>query len=59
MEWLVENWLWVIIGILFVVMHIFGHGGHGGGGYGHGGKDSAVKSGNDSASSDKPSGHQH
>jgi len=30
MEWLVENWFLVLIGILFVAMHLFGHGGHGG-----------------------------
>jgi len=29
MEWLLENWLWVVIGIVFVVFHLFGHGGHG------------------------------
>ena len=48
MEWLVENWFWVLIGILFVAMHLFGHGGHGGHGGqgGHGG-------------TDKPSGHRH
>lgn len=30
MEWLTENWLWLLIGILFVAMHLFGHGSHGG-----------------------------
>ena len=35
MEWLTENWLWVLIGVLFVAFHLFGHGGHGG----HGGTD--------------------
>ncbi len=29
MEWLAENWFWVLIGIGFIVMHMFGHGGHG------------------------------
>jgi hypothetical protein len=33
MEWLSENWLWLLIAVLFIVMHMFGHGGHGG----HGG----------------------
>ena len=33
MEWLSENWVWVLIGIAFVAMHMFGHGGHGGGGH--------------------------
>ena len=55
MEWLAENWFAVLIGILFVGMHMFGHGGHGG----HGGHDSADKPGDDTTSSNKPSGHQH
>lgn len=28
MDWLAENWFWVLIFILFIVMHMFGHGGH-------------------------------
>jgi len=44
MEWLTENWLLVLIGVLFIGMHLF-HGGHGR----HGKQ-------NDS---DKPSGNQH
>ena len=35
MEWLTENWFWVVIGVAFIAMHLFGHGGHGG----HGGGD--------------------
>lgn len=60
MEWLAENWLWVVFGIAFVAMHMFGHGGHGGHGGGkHGGHDSTNKSGTDAPGSDKPTGHQH
>jgi len=33
MDWAVENWFWILIFVLFIVMHLFGHGGHGG----HGG----------------------
>lgn len=29
MDWLSQNWLWVLIGIAFVALHLFGHGGHG------------------------------
>lgn len=29
MEWLSQNWIWVIVAVLFVAMHLFGHGGHG------------------------------
>lgn len=50
MEWLTENWFWLLIGILFVGMHLFGHGGHGGGHGGHGTKDTGI---------DKPAGHRH
>ncbi|MEO6280158.1 DUF2933 domain-containing protein [Roseateles sp.] len=30
MDWLAQNWIWVLFGIAFVAMHLFGHGGHGG-----------------------------
>ncbi|MFV2060089.1 MAG: DUF2933 domain-containing protein [Gammaproteobacteria bacterium] len=30
MEWLTENWFWVLLGVGFIAMHLFGHGGHGG-----------------------------
>ncbi len=29
MQWLLANWIWVLVGIAFIGMHIFGHGGHG------------------------------
>lgn len=29
MEWLVANWFWLLIGVAFIAMHLFGHGGHG------------------------------
>ncbi len=29
MAWLSDNWFWVLIGVLFVGAHLFGHGGHG------------------------------
>mgnify|MGYP001282073031 CR=1 FL=1 len=73
MEWLAQNWFWVVIGVLFVGMHLFGHGGHGGGGghsghggggCGHGGHDASDKPGSgetgpDKAGSKKSTGHQH
>ena len=34
MEWLSENWVFVLIAVAMVAMHLFGHGGHGG----HGGQ---------------------
>ena len=33
MEWLSQNWVWVLFIGAFIAMHVFGHGGHGG----HGG----------------------
>jgi hypothetical protein len=30
MYWISENWFWVIFLILFIVLHMFGHGMHGG-----------------------------
>jgi hypothetical protein len=30
MQWLSENWLFVLIAVGMVAMHLFGHGGHGG-----------------------------
>lgn len=29
MTWLAENWIWVLFGVAFIAMHLFGHGGHG------------------------------
>ena len=37
MNWLVANWLWIVIGVAFVLFHIYGHGSHGAKG-GHGGR---------------------
>ena len=32
MQWLSENWVFVLVVLAMVAMHLFGHGGHGGGG---------------------------
>lgn len=61
MEWLSENWVWVMIGIAFIGMHIFGHGGHGGH-RGHGGSGCGSKSSRGSADGrkeDAPPAHPH
>ncbi len=29
MDWLTENWFWILIFAIFIGMHLFGHGGHG------------------------------
>ncbi len=62
MEWLTQNWFWVLIFVAFIGMHMFGHGGHGG----HGGHRGGCGGGH--RHDDKPrrddnappsSGHQH
>lgn len=30
MDWLLANWFSILIFVLFIAMHLFGHGGHGG-----------------------------
>ena len=56
MDWLSQNWIWVLFFIAFIGMHLFGHGGHGGGG--HGGHEQPP-SGGEQPDKDKPQGHQH
>jgi len=43
MEWLSENWIFLLIAVAFVAMHLFGHGGHGG--HGGGQRDDTRKGG--------------
>ncbi|MCL5059343.1 MAG: DUF2933 domain-containing protein [Candidatus Thermoplasmatota archaeon] len=52
--------IWVVIFVLFVGMHLFGHGGHGGGGGGGccGGGDQGPADGAQPGK-DKPQGHRH
>ena len=38
MAWLSQNWIWILAGLAFVALHLFGHGGHRGHG-GHGRSD--------------------
>jgi hypothetical protein len=61
MEWLSENWVWVLIGIAFIAMHMFGHGGHGEH-RGHGGSGGGKKTSRDSADGrdeGAPPAHRH
>ena len=65
MQWLVTNWFWVLIGVVFIAMHLFGHGGHGGHA-GHAGRDRPRRS-EEGDANDTPGhgvnrsagGHQH
>lgn len=54
MAWFTANWFWVLIGILFIAMHLFGHGGHGGHS-GHGGSD--RQRGRHDSEQDEAQGH--
>ena len=61
MQWLVTNWFWLLIGIAFVAMHLFAHGGHAGHGGGNSQPAGKAKAGEGSApdANRSPSGHQH
>lgn len=60
MEWLSQNWVFVLILVAFVVAHLFGHGGHGGRA-GHGGCGAGHKGhgGSDKVDSTKSEEHKH
>ena len=53
MTWLAQNWIWVLFGIAFFAMHLFGHGGHGGHG-GHAGHDSGATGRGDATDAQTP-----
>lgn len=62
MDWLVQNWVWVVVFAVFIWMHLFGHGGHGGrGGHGGccGGGGDQRPAGGDQPGKDRPQGHRH
>ena len=61
MDWLTQNWIWIVIFGLFIGMHLFGHGGHGGRGGGccGGGGDDQKPADGAQSGKDKPQGHQH
>lgn len=56
MDWLAQNWVWVLVFAAFIGMHLFGHGGHGG----HsGGGDDQRQADREQPGKDRPQGHQH
>lgn len=62
MQWLAENWIWVVVIAAFIGMHLFGHGGHGGHGSGGCGGGNRPKDKDRDAESEGPktaSGHRH
>ena len=54
MTWLAQNWIWVLFGIAFVAMHLFGHGGHSGHS-GHG-PDQSTRRGSSAVAAVRPEG---
>ncbi|KKM71747.1 hypothetical protein LCGC14_1427490 [marine sediment metagenome] len=30
MQWVIDNWIWIALGVGVIALHMFGHGGHGG-----------------------------
>jgi hypothetical protein len=65
MAWLTANWIWVLIFIAFIGMHLVGHGGHGGhSGHGGGGRQRSRDEGDSDEYQGRgvnktPGGHQH
>jgi hypothetical protein len=60
MEWLSQNWVWVLLFAGFIAMHMFGHGGHGSHGGRSGGRSDPKPAGKDDVQgTSKQSGHQH
>ena len=57
MEWLAQNWIWLVVFVLFIGMHLFGHGGRGG----HGSHGGCGGSENEQPPSGekRSQGHQH
>ena len=61
MDWIAQNWVWVLFAVGMIAMHMFGHGGHGG----HGGhcsdRDDSRSTGKEIARppSGPRSGHHH
>ncbi len=61
MEWLSQNWVWMLFFAGFVAMHMFGHGGHGGHG-GHRGRHEDPETRNKGSVHRTPeqgAGHRH
>ncbi len=54
MEWLSQNWFWVVVFVAFFAMHLFGHGGGCGGGH-----ERRPPSGKEEKEVPPPSGHRH
>lgn len=63
MQWIAQNWVWVLFFAAFIAMHLFGHGGHGRHGRGSGSDraddEGAASAQGQPAARSKATGHQH
>lgn len=59
MDWLSQNGFWVVIFVVFIAAHLFGHGGHGGHGSHGGGEERKRPREKDGSESQRPTRHQH
>ena len=58
MEWISQNWVWVLFFAGMVAMHLFGHGAHGGHGDDQNGPKPQSKD-NEQRTSEQGPGHKH
>lgn len=58
MDWLSQNWFWVLFALLFGVMHL-GHGSHGGHRNKRARDESAGTAPREADEARRPAGHQH
>lgn len=58
MDWLSQNWVWVLFFAGFIAMHMFGHGGHGRHGDSQNDPTPASKDSEQRTSAQEP-GHHH
>jgi hypothetical protein len=59
MDWLAENWFFVLLLIAFIAMHLFGHGHGGRGGHGGHGRDRPAPPDSLPRSGGASTGHRH
>ncbi|MEW6584168.1 MAG: DUF2933 domain-containing protein [Nitrospirota bacterium] len=55
MDWIRENWVFLLFSLLFIAMHLFGHGMHGG----HGGEEGEEHKGHSGGSTEKQKKRGH
>jgi hypothetical protein len=55
MDWLWQNWIWVLVFAAFIGLHMFGHGGHGS----HGGQQRRPDPGKEEKKDGSQQQHHH